>query len=138
VRDRAAGRERRALPRPAREHRQSAGKLRADYAIPAHHRRNLPEQYARPLSQLRAQGLFPHFPFGTDLTADEQILAGALRRLQARLKQPRSAASTLARAVVPRTPDAAQQRLLERMQLAQPHTPIEHVYRRLLLSELAR
>jgi acyl-CoA hydrolase len=115
-----------------------AGKLRADYAIPARQRRNLPEEYARPLSQLRAQGLFPRFPFGTDLTADEQILAGALRRLQARLKAPRTAVSAVARAVVPHTPDAAQLRLLERMQLAQPRTPIEHVYRRLLLSELAR
>ena len=115
-----------------------AGKLRADYVMPARQRRNLPEQYARPLAQLRAQGLFPRFPFGTDLTPDEQVLAGALKRLQARLQQPRSAVSAVAHAVVAHAPDAAQLRLLERMQLARPRTPIEHVYRRLLLSELAR
>ena len=115
-----------------------AGKLRADYVIPARNRRNLPEQYAQPLAQLRAQGLFPRFPFGSDLTPDEQVLAAALKRLQARLSAPRSVVSAVARAVVPHTPDATQLRLLERLQLAEPRTPIEHVYRRLVLAELAR
>jgi acyl-CoA hydrolase len=115
-----------------------AGKLRADYVIPARHRRNLPEQYTRPLAQLRAQGLFPRFPFGTDLTADELTLAGALRRLQSRLTQPVGALAAVARALAPRTPNATQRRLLDGLQLAEPRTLIEHVYRRLVLAELSR
>jgi hypothetical protein len=66
------------------------------------------------------------------------ILSNALRRLQSRLTQPASALASVARAIAARAPDARAQRLLERLQLAEPRTPIEHVYRRLVLSELSR
>jgi acyl-CoA hydrolase len=113
------------------------GKLRADYTVPEQARTNLPATYARRLAQLRGQGLFPAYPFGTDLTSDEQILSSALRRIKADLGKPRRALDLALRSLTPTRPNADQQRLLERMQLSSPRTPREHVYRRLLLSALS-
>lgn len=113
-----------------------AGKLRQDYAIPERQRHNLPEAYTTPLAQLRANGLFPRFPFGSDLTPDELQLTAALRKLKAELEQTKTAARAVLRAATPGGPDADQLRLLERMQLAHPRTPAEHLYRRLVLAAL--
>jgi acyl-CoA hydrolase len=113
-----------------------AGKLRPGYAIPDHARANLPESYGRTLAQLRHQGLFPRFPFGTDLTPDEQQLTVALRKLKAELGRPKSALEAALRSIRTHEPSAEQQRLLERMQLASPRTARDRVYRRLLLAAL--
>ena len=115
---------------------QRAGKLRASYRIPVQYRNNLPESYAKPLASLRGRGLFPEYPFGSDLTEDERKLKAALERLAQVPKEPQSAVGILIESVKAKAPDADEQRMLERMQLADPKTPKDKLYRRLLLGAL--
>jgi acyl-CoA hydrolase len=112
-----------------------ANKLRPGYVIPDAHRNNQPQAYAVPLAELRRQGLFPNFPFGTDLTADEQDLAKALRRL-AHLRAAPLDLLRLAPAAIGGEDDARFEPLLRRMDLQHPRNAKEHVYRRLLLAAL--
>ena len=59
---------------------QAAGKLRADFQIPELHRNNTPRALEERFILARARGLFSEFPFGTDLTDEEIVLAKALGR----------------------------------------------------------
>jgi hypothetical protein len=115
---------------------QRAGKLRANYRIPTQYRNNLPESYAKPLATLRERGLFPEYPFGSDLTEDERKLKAALERLAHAPKQPQSALGILFESAKPKGPDADEQRMLERMRLAEPKTTKDKLYQRLLLGAL--
>ncbi len=67
------------LLRRARE----AGKIGANYEIPAAHRENHPARIAAALGPLRDSGLLPDYPFGCDFTPVEQRLLPALERLKA-------------------------------------------------------
>ncbi len=61
---------------------KSAGKIAANYEIPAAHRDNNPQRVAAALEPLRQRGLLPDFPFGCDFTPVEQRLMPALERLK--------------------------------------------------------
>jgi hypothetical protein len=60
-----------------------AGKLPKDWLVPEPARSNTPEQLANKFAPWRERGLFAELPFGTDFTAEEIVLAKALRSLQA-------------------------------------------------------
>jgi acyl-CoA hydrolase len=115
---------------------KAAGKLRADYRIPEIHQKNLPEIYARPLKAWKARGLFPRYPFGTDLTDVEQKLAQALERLAARTVTRRGLAEALADSLKNGgvAPDVEPH--LRRLELHAPKTPTEFVYQRLVAAAL--
>ncbi len=63
---------------------QAAGKLSRDYRIPDIHRNNTPESREKMLAAQRRAGLFSDYPFGTDFTSEEIVLAKALGRLRER------------------------------------------------------
>jgi acyl-CoA hydrolase len=67
---------------------KAAGKLNADYEVPEQHRQNLPEVLRERLQPWNASALLPDFPFGTDLTADELRIVGALRQMQHASQHP--------------------------------------------------
>lgn len=67
---------------------KAAGKLNADYEVPEQHRQNLPEVLRARLQPWNASALLPDFPFGTDLTADELRIVGALRQMQHASQHP--------------------------------------------------
>jgi hypothetical protein len=113
-----------------------AGKLRERYRIPEAQRRNLPESYAPALTRCRARGLFPTFPFGTDLDPDEQRIGKALRALEAATHTTPGLAKALAAAALHGTPGEDVQPLLKRMQLDTPTTLEERTYQRLLAAAL--
>jgi acyl-CoA hydrolase len=116
---------------------QAAGKLRGDYQIPEMHRNNTPRALDEVFVLPRARGLFSEFPFGTDLTREEVVLAKALSRLQ---EHTASAGwmrfKTIARAVISRGTPAAARPYLERMALLTPRSRQEWLWQRLLLQEL--
>jgi acyl-CoA hydrolase len=113
-----------------------AGKLAQDYVIPSMHRQNLPDAFLKPLAAWRSEGLFPDYPFGTDLTQEEQALARALKKLQASLDDPRKLLKTVVRAATQGDATPELEPLLRRMKLDDPHTPKDHLYRRLLIAAL--
>ena len=97
-----------------------AGKIEADYRIPEERRHNLPGTLTAALAPLRAQGLFSEFPFGTDFTAEEIVLAKALARLKARMATPSGRLRAFAAAVGASVASEELRPYLERMGLAAP------------------
>ncbi|HEY2145077.1 MAG TPA: acetyl-CoA hydrolase/transferase C-terminal domain-containing protein [Steroidobacteraceae bacterium] len=115
---------------------QAAGKLRKDYQIPAAHRHNTPRVLEEGFILARARGLFSEFPFGTDFSAEEIVLARALSGLRERTAGGWPRVKTLVGAVAtPGTPLALKP-YLERMSLGKPKTRREWLWQRLLVQEL--
>ena len=115
---------------------QAAGKLRRDYQIPDLHRNNTPRALQERFILPRARGLFSEFPFGTDLTREEIVLAKALRRLQERTAGGWPRIKALAGAVTLRGIPAEARPYLQRMSLSAPKTRQEWLWQRLLVREL--
>lgn len=67
---------------------KDAGKIASDFVLPAAWRDNTPERIERALAPIRARGLLPAFPFGTDFTAAEQRLIPALQAMQSAASSP--------------------------------------------------
>ena len=121
---------------------QAAGKLPRDYRIPDQHRRNTPASLEKALVEHRRAGLFTEYPFGTDFTAEEIVLAKALKQLRertsTRLGKARTALGAIASQVVPRSAPAELQPYLERMQLDKPANAKERLAQRLVIDALRR
>jgi acyl-CoA hydrolase len=115
---------------------KEAGKLAEDYQIPERYRSNTPESYALPLAELKKEELFPLFPFGTDLTEEEIILGGALRRLKGKMESGLHAVEAVAEAVAHGGNDEDVAPYLRRMGLENPEGLKEKLYQRLLTAEL--
>lgn len=63
---------------------KAAGKIEADYVIPAQYRNNMPTALDAALRPHLQAGHLPYFPLPSDWTADEEVLAVALGRLKDR------------------------------------------------------
>lgn len=108
---------------------KDAGKIARNFEIAATHRENYPRKIQDALAPLRARGLLPAFPFGTDFTPVEQRLIPALERLQnaAPLEMARLAIAGVGH---------GQSEELERLGLNSPSTIAEHSYRILVQGAL--
>jgi acyl-CoA hydrolase len=115
---------------------QAAGKLRRDYQIPGQHRNNTPRVLEERFILARARGLFSEFPFGTDFTGEEIVLAKALRGLKERTTGRWPRVKALVGAVTSRGIPPAVRPYLERMSLGAPQTRQEWLWQRLLVQEL--
>jgi hypothetical protein len=111
---------------------RAAGKLRGDYRIPAAFRGNLPARLTKALADYRARGFFSEYPFGTDLTGDEIVLARALSFLEARTGSAAARLVTALNALARGSPGKRHAAALERMGLARPRGPGEWLQRRLI------
>jgi acyl-CoA hydrolase len=116
-------------------HAKEAGKIQADYLIPERFRDNLPQRLEDDLAELRRQGVFPAFPFGTDFTPDELIIGKALRGLKARMSAGLAKVSGLGRAMTTSVPAEAEP-YLQRLQLAEPANSKERMMRKLVVYAL--
>jgi hypothetical protein len=115
---------------------QRNGKLPRDHRIPDAFQRNLPERLTEQLSGFKDQGLFPAFPFGTDLTEIEIALGKALQTLQSKLGTPGGAAREAFRALEVRAVPEAAGPYLERMGLAESRNLKEKIARKMIVAEL--
>jgi acyl-CoA hydrolase len=115
---------------------QAAGKLRADYQIPELHLNNSPRALQERFILARARGLFSEFPFGTDFTSEEIVLAKALGSLKDRTSGGWARVKALTVAASSRSTPSAVRPYLERMSLSAPKTRQEWLWQRLLVREL--
>jgi len=115
---------------------QAAGKLRHDYRIPDMHRNNTPRALEERFILARARGLFSEFPFGSDFTGEEIVLAKALARLQERTAGGWPRVKALLGAATFRGIPSAIRPYLDRMSLSAPQTRQEWLWQRLLVQEL--
>lgn len=109
---------------------KAAGKLPADYVVPAPARRNTPESLARRLAPVRH--LLPQFPLGTDFDATEQRLVaalGALKKASGGWRGKLALTIGAARA----SAEPHDQAALIRMGLASASNPREWLLRRLVI-----
>jgi acyl-CoA hydrolase len=120
------------------ERSKREGKLREDWELPAMHCENRAARYSSVLQQWRARGLFPAFPFGTELTEQEIVLARALRGLKEKIESKKGTLEAMAEAVVEGSSGADVEPYLERMGLLDPQNLKEVAYQRLLAAELRR
>ncbi len=115
---------------------KAAGKLEADYALPARFTNNSPERLRAALAAAQGEGLLPDYPLGTDLTEEEQALKDALEWLReataTRLKRLR----VLAAALLASPKAGAFAPHLERMELDALQAISERIDRRLVLHAL--
>jgi acyl-CoA hydrolase len=115
---------------------QAAGKLRGDHQIPDVHRNNTPRALEERFVLPRARGLFSEFPFGTDFTSEEIVLAKTLTRLKERTAGGWPRVKAFVGAAASRGIPAAVKPYLERMSLIAPKTRQEWLWQRLLVREL--
>jgi len=118
------------------EQAQRAGKLDAGYAIADVHRDNRPEAYKAVLESFRERGYFPAYPFGSDLTEQERVLARALGSLKGKVDSMTGKLELLEGALDGGAVPAAIAPYLERMGLSEPSSLKETLYQRLLIAEL--
>jgi acyl-CoA hydrolase len=118
------------------EEAQRAGKVARSYRIPERFRDNRPERLEALLAPYRAQGLFPPFPFGTDLTREEVVLAKALqalKRIVTRRRPPLRPRHLRSMAVIPESARL----YLERMGLDAPRTVRDRLLQKAVLYALS-
>ncbi len=115
---------------------QAAGKLSRDHRIPDIHRHNTPESLDKMLAAQRRAGLFSDYPFGTDFTSEEIVLAKALGRLRERTGTLTGKAGSIAAAMLRGGIPAALRPFLARLQLDRPASVQELLWQRLVALEL--
>lgn len=117
------------------ERAKAAGKVPRDARIPGQFRGNLPETLEKTIAPFRAEGCFPAFPYGTELTREELSLAKALRGLKERMKTKSFRLSGAGALKLVSAPAAAKP-YLERMGLDAPQGARERLLRTLVLYAL--
>jgi acyl-CoA hydrolase len=117
---------------------KAARKVPKDYRIPDAFRGNTPARLEQALAKHRAGGFFSEYPFGTDLTAEEVVLARALKRLQELTTTRGGKVRVLLSALLSREPPEAHRRLLQRMRLASPATFGERMLQRMVAHAIAQ
>lgn len=115
---------------------QKAGKVSADFRLPAHWKNNTPEQVRKSLAAAGEGDWFPAFPFGRDFTDEELKLGKALKSLKAATSTPRGKLATLWQALRADDEDGQYHGLLERMNLVRPSGIREKLDRKLVIHGL--
>jgi len=115
--------------REAKKH----GKLTKDFVLAPEHRQNTPQALDALLKGYQKYGYFTAFPFGTDYTAEEIVLGGALRSFK--VKTPLALAQALLAEMFRGIPEQADP-YLRRMKLHKPVTIKERFMRKMVLAAL--
>jgi acyl-CoA hydrolase len=119
------------------EQAQAAGKIAVDYRIPEAFRHNTRAELEHALSRHRRLGFFSEYPFGTDLTAEEILLAQTLRQLQARTATLTGKAMSLLAAFARGGAKPQHFSSLRRLGLECPSSMRERMLRRLVTAALS-
>lgn len=112
---------------------KKAGKVAKSFKPPKAWADNTPAHIHKALAAVPGNNRFPPFPFGCDFTAEELVIAKALKRIQAETATGRGKLMTLVRAARTRDDQSRFQSLLERMQLAAPKGVRQKLEQRLLI-----
>ena len=115
---------------------KAAGKIASHYRIPESSRQNTPEKLERVFGEQRRAGFFSEYPFGTDLTADEIVLARALKHLKSRTTTVGAKLRTLAAAIARGRMEEKHRQLLRRMGLEAPGHLGDRLLQRLVVLAL--
>jgi len=112
-----------------------SGKLPHSYRVPEHARANTPQRLETLLKPHRTSGRFEEFPFGTEFTAEERVVAKALKYLQVAMAKPHRRNITILKALFARS-DQTHQPYLQRLGLVKTNSLGEYVQRKLVVAAL--
>jgi hypothetical protein len=115
---------------------KAAGKIASDYQIPAEFRNNYPEVLEQRITEFKKKGFFQPFPFGTEMTKEEVVLGGALKKLK---NYAVTNKLDIIKKVLAKTPPEKIEKAkpyLERMKLTNPTTKEEHKSQKLVMIAL--
>ncbi|RUO63111.1 acetyl-CoA hydrolase/transferase C-terminal domain-containing protein [Pseudidiomarina insulisalsae] len=115
---------------------QDAGKVAPDFRLPQDWQNNTPQAVQGALQALQTKGLFPAFPYGTELNDTERTLKPALEYVQSLAATIRGKLKLLGQALLAGGARPADRVLLQRMQLEHPRSPASWFARRLLRAAL--
>ena len=113
------------------------GKVNADYQIPKAFRNNCVEHYAHYLEPYQKAGPFKAFPFGSELTQEEQVLESVLATLNL-IPTYKIILTTICHIFSFKHQQNNFNRYLQRMNLLKPRTLKDYFYQRILLAFLQR
>ncbi len=116
------------------EFAKTHNKVAQDYRIPEYAKHNTPERLHKLLSKHR--DLLPDYPFGSELTEQEQALAASLRRIKSLSQEPATFVASVFKALLHRADAQAAKPFLERIELEHPDTTREFLIQQLLLLDL--
>ncbi|MDY7024896.1 MAG: acetyl-CoA hydrolase/transferase C-terminal domain-containing protein [Pseudomonadota bacterium] len=111
---------------------QQEGKLRSDFTLPEAWSNNTPEQLEQRFAGALKAGQIPEYPFGTDLTEQEQFLTKALQGLQQQTRGRLAKVSMIAKAILTKQ-QPADEPYLQRMGLVAPESLEERLMQKLLI-----
>jgi acyl-CoA hydrolase len=111
---------------------KAASKIAADYRVPDAFTSNTPAKLAGALAAHRKTGFFSEYPFGTDLTSEEIVLAGTLKSLQSRTSTLPAKVATFTAALLRGSPEPRHLPFLQRLKLDSPASLSERLQRRLV------
>lgn len=114
----------------------AARKLERSFALPPQQRNNGYERIREALGPMRADGLLPLFPLGTEMTEAEQSLIAPLAMLKSGTRLDRL--TVVLSGLNPRTPHPFHAAALERMGLRKPKGIKERLIRVIVLGTLRR
>lgn len=112
------------------------GKLREDYLIADEYKNNFPHIVEQKLASYMEDGFFQRFPFGTDLTDEEQVVGRALKSLKNKSRSKKLMLKLLLRALIPQSIPSKYKPYLERMGLWKVKGLEERLLRKLVLLEI--
>lgn len=114
---------------------KQSGKLEQEYEIPTAFTQNTPQALREKFAAHAA--LFPDFPFGSDFTEQEALLAKCLQKVKSRAAKTAKWKLLLSTLIAGEAP-AAVKPYLERMQLVETNNIQDKVARQLLIEELTK
>ncbi len=115
---------------------QQAGKLASHFQLPVRFQNNRPQRHTWVLKNLKNHDLFPAFPFGTDFTEDEILLGKALKKLKSLSRKRFDIFRLFCQALLAKSPNDFEKRLLKRLQLQAPNTLKDRVFQKLIVGAL--
>jgi hypothetical protein len=116
---------------------KAARKIERRFEVPAPFRRNLPERIEEALKPARDQGFFPAFPFGSDLTAEEQRLLPAFKWIESVSNSKWKLARAALAGLLDHEPTEGARRALARLSLDYPRGLRERFLRALVKHALS-
>ncbi len=106
------------------------GKITADYEIPVSFKNNFPNEIESIAAEYRDTGEFAPYPFGSDLTYEEQVLQQVLLTLKNSTKL--QLGMIVFKSFISISNDASSSSYLIRMNLLHPKTVKEYIYKKIL------
>lgn len=115
---------------------QSHNKVESGYRIPEAFLHNTPEKLEAALRPHMQAAVLPEYPFGTELTPEEQALGASLRHIKSLSDEPGHFLASAFKALLHRADEDAARPFLERVHLEHPGTTRDFLVQQMLLLEL--